>query len=385
MRYPEELVHQYGAKAGIQKYIKQQLPDIPQAKSVTKHPSESLESALQRADEAGVQYPRLYRSSAIEELDGREGEFPTKYVPGYEEGIKADTPHYHDKESFRKFELHLLSEVEQPTVPITKPVDHKYPNKICVDIAEFIPSRYIGTLIKHPNQEYLLASIHGNDTGLPDSLATFGGRAHATFKIADGTVEYLRFFSSMLEKPEQRIDVERDLLTVASWYPQIISLPEIDDSWSWQVEFALCGPALFQVRPLMPLKKSDHKLNRKVSRFEVEVQPIVIGTTGPEGELLRMQREDSQLRTLLIGSLHTHYEHNEVEKAYLCPNLGAAVFTDARGLLTHEDIKVMRKCPITIYFPTTMSEDFIDLQPGAAVRLHADGAQYRAAAEPKAE
>ena len=63
-RYPRELVHKYGAKAGILKHVKRHLPAIPQVDSIVKLPEESVDAALERADNKRILWPRIFRSSA---------------------------------------------------------------------------------------------------------------------------------------------------------------------------------------------------------------------------------------------------------------------------------------------------------------------------------
>ena len=83
MIYPQELVHRYGAKAGMLMYVRERLPDIPQVDMIVKTPEEPINDALKRADRTRILWPRIFRSSAIAELQGYEGEFPTRVVEGF--------------------------------------------------------------------------------------------------------------------------------------------------------------------------------------------------------------------------------------------------------------------------------------------------------------
>ena len=84
MRYPKKLVEQNGAKAGILMYVENELPDIPQRRMIVKSLDESIDNFLERADASSISYPRLFRSSAIQELWGFEGDFLTELVENFE-------------------------------------------------------------------------------------------------------------------------------------------------------------------------------------------------------------------------------------------------------------------------------------------------------------
>jgi len=57
------------------------------------------------------------------------------------------------------------------------------------------------------------------------------------------------------DKAKSRIPDE--IIEVVSWHDMIASLPEMDDGWSWQIEFGLDPVCLYQVRPFRPLGKAD--------------------------------------------------------------------------------------------------------------------------------
>lgn len=154
LRYPKELVHRFGAKAGILMYVAQMLPDIPQAKMIVSEIGEPTEALLRRADVAGIGRPRMFRSSAFVELAGYEGDFRTldssvQYLdePTMVEFVRRST------ESFRDGD---------PTLP----------EEINVIIAEKSPSRLGGTYIKLPNQDdqYLVSAVdlRSSDESLRD-------------------------------------------------------------------------------------------------------------------------------------------------------------------------------------------------------------------------
>lgn len=88
-KYPHELVHRYGAKAGILIYVAEHLPDIPQAPMVVSEIGESADSLLARADAKGIGWPRLFRSSAEAELLGYEGYLELKRLNHLQKVTKA--------------------------------------------------------------------------------------------------------------------------------------------------------------------------------------------------------------------------------------------------------------------------------------------------------
>ncbi len=163
MRYPVELVHRCGAKAGILMYVRDHLPHIPQADMIVKTPEESVDDALKRADREGILWPRIFRSSAVAELYGYEGSFITKAVDGFEEGRAAiKNPNYSSPYETREyFDFYLrrtIENIQKSAAYLRKRSpdgNSDLPDDISVIIAEKSPSSIVGTFIKHPNQSGL--------------------------------------------------------------------------------------------------------------------------------------------------------------------------------------------------------------------------------------
>ena len=172
----------------------------------------------------------------------------------------------------------------------------------------------------------------------------------------------LRGFSAVIfDSP----DIREDLQIICSWHDRITSLPDLDPTWTYQLEFGITPPCLFQVRPFKPRQKANFKLEKqKVS----DVEPIVIGFTPPEGLILKVVDYDSEVINddcVFVDTLHGAY------RAANFPNLRANLFYFSNGFLQHHDIQAIRKAQVTGLF---MSHPlFLDLKPGDFVNLQADG------------
>jgi len=160
LRYPKELVERYGAKAGLLLYVAQKLPDIPQAPMIVNEPGEDIEDFLRRADKAGIDYPRFFRSSAVAELLGYEGMFGTEVVRAFETGhqeVRHNANYYglyRDREYYDRGVREIIDQVKHSPQNLKRSgVGFELPNEINVIIAEKSPSLFVGTLIKHPNQD----------------------------------------------------------------------------------------------------------------------------------------------------------------------------------------------------------------------------------------
>ena len=115
MKFPKELVEEYGAKAGMLMYVARELSDIPQARMIVKSPNESIDDFLKRADSSSISYPRIYRSSAVAELDGYEGDFLSEVVGDFEtERARITNPNYVGPYNSKKsFDAHVKWLVER--------------------------------------------------------------------------------------------------------------------------------------------------------------------------------------------------------------------------------------------------------------------------------
>jgi len=160
LRYPKELVERYGAKAGLLLYIAHKLPDIPQAPMIVNEPGEDVEDFLRRADKARIGYPRFFRSSAAAELLGYEGMFGTEVVRAFEIGhqeVRHNSNYYglyRDREYYDRGVREIIEQVKHSPQNLKRSgVGFELPDEINVIVAEKAPSLFVGTLIKHPNQE----------------------------------------------------------------------------------------------------------------------------------------------------------------------------------------------------------------------------------------
>jgi hypothetical protein len=334
MKHPEKLVQKYGAKAGVLMYVAQELPDIPQLPMVVKMPDESIDDFIRRIDAANMGLPILLRSSAVAELYGYEGDFLTEWVDGSEKV-------YTISEETLEFIKQKIENVENSTKEFKDKPEHSHlPDKINVIAVEQASSRFYGTFIKHPNQDEVY--IFSVRKSLSPTLSTFDYAPERGVRETGGDLgKYVK-------------EVEEKLEKILLWYDRIASLPLMDSDWAYQIEFGLAPNYLFQVRPFKPIVKADFEVKRK----EEFGDPLVIGVTSKEGidvrvetglydafmshEVLNPKNEPS----VLVDSLRRMAKH-----AGLLPNLQANLLYDREGMLTHDDIKAMRRAQVSILYP----------------------------------
>jgi hypothetical protein len=381
MKYPERLCNTYGAKAGLLMYVAQKLPDIPQATMVVKTPEESIDDVLKRADEVPILWPRLFRSSALAELDGYEGEFYTKWMEGFEEGkAKVINPNYRgpysDKSLFDDDIKFLIRAVEEsPKWLKQKDKRHSHlPDKICVIITEESPSTYFSTLVKHPHQDdfYIMT--------ITDAARDFEGhricisRSTYSFRPAEGALPFKGFDVRGIDDNPH---IRKDLETVVAWHDRIANLPEMDNRWTYQLEFGIDPPCLYQVRPF----KQKAKANFRIRQLNKNNPSIAIGITPKEGINVRVET-DLKNRCCHYGALLgendmpfavfdelTNARYIEQFKNYKPENHRANIFYNAHGLLVHEDIKLMRRALVSGLFTFQPK----NLKQGEIVNIISDG------------
>jgi len=361
--YPKPYVNNYGAKAGLLQYVKERLPEIPQMPFVVKRPKDDIEKIIKQADDVGIGWPRLIRSSAVEELYGYEGRFPTKVMESLEEEraayreanqgelIKYLTPESH-KNSLRE----LIRMIEDsPTlkniasengIPVSK--------KINVMITQKYNSNFRGTFVEHPNQNGALIF----------SLQDFRhDKVNLAYSYKEGTLAHLGWCMLNSEEDKELCKViSKQLCTVASWYEKIKSLPEMDKDWSYQIEFGINPElkqsnheCLFQVRPFRKKEYASFALPKMFYDNDI----IVFGITPPEGINVRMQNSirskgafadisDNVLRGF-SGDLHRVMDYGYTKSITRIPNIRAVLFGYSLGLLAHSDISLARKVPLVAY------------------------------------
>lgn len=333
MRYPEGLVHEYGAKAGILLYVARELPDIPQAPMVVSKKNESAEDFLERVGKPEFRLPWLVRSSAGAELYGYEGELPT---------LEESDPD-HLKTSVRGVQ-------NSPYALKKKGLGQDLPDQINVIIAEKMKSKYTGTYIKHPNiPDFYLMSFTRTERDL-----LFGAvRFSYSYQLSDGRPTFLESFTNPMDHRDAPF-LGSEIKTIMSWHDRIASLPEMDPTWAYQVEFGLYPTCLFQVRPFKPLEEASFELPKDDLIIS---KPIVIGITSPEGIIARVRRLRYNFAFEMLDNLPSEDEPvvavdnlKSAELARHLPNHKANLFGDAYGFLQHKDIAAMRRADVTALY-----------------------------------
>ncbi len=354
-RYPKDLVHRHGAKAGLLLHVAKYLPDIPQAKMVVSEPGESAASLLQRAAERGIGYPRLYRSSAVAELVGYEGDLTTidlrevdeEYIKSREEGL-------------------IIKVRRSPQKLKAKGLGLELPDEIEAIVAEKSPSRYLGTYIKLPNADnsFLLSltDMHSNDKSRD--------RDDYIYTIGEGFKKFTGLEAQLLSDEEAR-----PLEAVVSWHDRIANLPDMDPSWAYQLEFGIDPPCLYQVRPFRPVEKASFRIENPYKYPST----VVIGITPPEGIIARVVhfpkrgwRDLAAVTThgdpvLFNGQTETSEWANKLE------NVQIASLQHWRGLLAHGPIKLIRQIPLAILSHLNLFEEY----DGQRVRVISDGINFK--------
>lgn len=355
MRYPEALVHRYGAKAGILMYVARELPDIPQAAMIVNEPGESTKNFLKRADKTPILWPRMFRSSAVVELAGYEGDLPTYKL----ELVEADASKYKlmvfypterrhvykncsNEDSFSEYLQNMVNEIKSSTGE----------GEISVIIAEKSPSSYVGTLVKHPNQDGYYLTCITDESSLeprypPYNMGICPLRSNFSYRLHEGVSSVERFLDNVEMTPE----LEEEVKEVASWHDRIANLPEMDDGWTYQIEFGLDPLCLYQVRPFLEKRKASFRLN---SHFDPEA-PIVFGVTPPEGINLKVvnwtHTEKGQEEAVLDNSPIAYVDMmRHIGERKTIPNYQAVFMEQCVGFLAHKDIKAIRPSQVAVLY-----------------------------------
>lgn len=335
MKYPEGLVHEYGAKAGILMYVAEKLPDISQAPMVASRTGETTAAFLRRIRKPKFNLPWLVRSSAVEELDGYEGEFPT--LESWPDNLRAK-----------------VDEVRSsPTRLKQSGIGMELPDQINAIVAEKARSEQIGTYIKHPNQDekYLFALT-------PTDRHYFWGATRFSYaSTPDGKVEPLEWFNNWLHK-DSIPPVEDELAKIAKWHDRIASLPDMDPNWAYQIEFGLNPTLLFQVRPFKQIEKPAFKVaDGSEIDFDI-IRPIIIGVTPPEGIEVRAKALEYNFAFEMYDNLPEDGEPlaafgrlRAASNGKRYDNLQATLLSSSEGFLQHDDVAVMRRSQVTALYP----------------------------------
>lgn len=340
-RYPVELVHRYGAKAGVLLYVAQHLPEIPQAKMVVNEPGESTEDFANRVRVfKHLEYPTvLIRSSAVEELDGFEGVFPTKAVHGgwdLEETISLV------KNSPRELKT-------------SGKLPHDFPDEISVIAAEKSPSRFAGTMVKHPNQDRIFMLTITDSGTININYPEQGARRRCSAIYNADSQQVSHFGRGTLPVPiEELLD---EIGIVAGWHDRINHLPEMDPNWTYQMEFGVDPLCLYQFRLFKPIKIADFTL--PPIKNTTGLTDIVIGATDRTGINLLPKRWHKPF---------VYADYYIAEEEFRASPLPILVCTDLRdcawlaeiatikgyfldqaaGFLAHSDISAIRASEIAV-------------------------------------
>ncbi len=381
MKYPHKLVDDYGAKAGILMYIKENLPDIPQVDMIVKTPDESIDSVLNRANEYPILWPRLLRSSAVAELQGYEGWFPSQEVGGPDSWFfKRNYPKMSFDERIERVNkemIHYLQQIQESPQrgKESEPGKHDHlPDEIAVIIAEQSPSSIAGTYIKHPNQDgvYVISVSDRNSLRGNDPLhSAFISRPEKSIEIFEGfskkDVEYghdEEFKKNMMEELEIAI----------SWHDQMTKLPELDKRWTYQIEFGLNPICLYQVRPFKRIEKANFTVKPD---NEDSTKSLVIGITPEEGIVVRAEANDiwkrhcdeEPINPENYPTLFCQAMRNANKQEYV-PNVKANILKVACGILAHEDIAAIRKATVSGIYSY---EPNIFIEHGKWYNIRSDG------------
>lgn len=359
-KYPEELVRKNGAKAGLLLHVQKYLPQIPQMPMVVSKIGEPAKIFLSRVDQAGIPWPRMFRSSAVVELADHEGDFPSYVVDTFKGEDKISRYFNQDGdyellENDDEFNNQLKKLVEE-IAGSPKSVDSNYPlaPEINVIATEYARCPYTGVLIKHPNrQDYYLTTI----TDAKDVR----DRLTLTYHPRRGFSEFGAAWRRLIGLTE---DLEAELETVIGWHDTIAKLPEMDPNWVYLLEFGLMSTKLFQVHYFKPIQMADFRCD--VSRGGSQ-HPIVMGVTGQEGEDYELVFNtvgirQTNLPTLLRTDVRWMKGAEKKSPGYL--------LTDCGGILAHEDVKALRQSKLALLYP----EDPVrGLRDGMVINVVSDG------------
>lgn len=343
-RYPKDLVHRYGAKAGHLLYVAEMLRDIPQAPMLVSEPGEPINELVARVNASDLRWPRYYRSSSVVELLGFDGDFPTRFIRSSFD---------HERQGS------YMEEVRQSPRYVKSREGIVLPNEINVIVAEQSKSRYRGTYLRLPNTEdSYFASAVDSSGRKNDYVITPGEKTRVVNRWDDHTFENTREVMSALE-------------SVTSWHDRIANLPEMDSSWGYIVEFGMEPACLYQVTPFKQIEMADFKVENPNNYPNA----VIVGITPPEGRVVRVVDRVVNGRDLyeVIANGGPVLFTADVEYAAVAdgiPNIQVAALDHANGLLAHGPVKIMRQVPLTLF-------NAYDFDDGDLVRVISDGVNLR--------
>ena len=363
-KYPEDLVGTYGAKAGLLMYVGQHLPEISQMPMVVSRIGEPPGDFLDRVDQATIGWPRLFRSSAIAELVGHEGEFPTYAVDTFkgEDGVSrylvkdGEYTLLGGDEEFRKQLEDLVRKIATSSQRIN--MGYQLPPEINVIAAEYAPCRYTGALIKHPNRPdfYLTTFTKRNDPIMKLTL-TYGPESR-----------FYKFGQDYRNLISLTQGLEEELEEVIKWHDAIAALPEMDQNWVYLLEYGLMPARLFQVHFFKRVQKAGFTLDHYRGG---PYQPIVMGVTAETGDDFELvfsslnRAPKTNLPPLFYANIHQQRPETGIPGVML---------TDCAGILGHQDARILRESGLALIYPIGPPNE---LQDGMVINVVSDGIASR--------
>ncbi|MDA3836339.1 MAG: hypothetical protein PF542_01840 [Nanoarchaeota archaeon] len=358
LKYPEELVNKYGAKAGINMYIKSELPKIPQAKNIVKTPRESIDDALERAEREGVGWPRLFRSSAKAELWGYEGKFSTKEVESFEEFEKKMQGRVmyggvSNRDAYNRDLRELIGSIESSSSDLKEdnPKLHgSLPDKIPVIFAEKSDSSIVGTYIKHPNKDDFYHITITNSSSLVPQFRNIIDPERSMYISNKGKVNRLtvpQIFGSEKYHSPNNLDfnLKKELEKVVSWHDKFVSLPELDENWAWQVEFGLDPIMLYQFRPFKIKEKADFIIDSpNVDKPNI----YMIGITPKEGINVQVEKDIFNNENLSEDPLLFYNKMRLLKNLSGGENIKVNFLEESLNFLMHDEVAAMRRAELTV-------------------------------------
>ncbi|MBI2599655.1 hypothetical protein HYW43_01910 [Candidatus Daviesbacteria bacterium] len=371
-KYPKVFVEEYGAKAGLLLYVQEHLPQIPQIPMVVSQIGESPKDFLARADEAGIQYPRLFRSSAVIELSGYEGVFPTHHVRFYrsyhkEPPVFIEDGEYEILRSDDEIDQQLEGVVRKiATSPQRMENASQLPPEINVIAAEYADCLYKGVLLKHPNRPnfYLTTFAEAKDPRIKQTLTYIPRCGFAGFGA-----EHRRLISLTDQLANQ-------LRKVIRWHDAIAGLPEMDPKWAYLIEYGLMPATLFQIHYFKPLQEADFTFDfHRGGPF----MPIVMGVTSKEGEDYELAAYNTHTLTtklpLMWNSDMRFHRRIKRTELHVGRRPQSVALSDCGGILAHEDVALLRQSKLALLYPQDLPLEFE--HPGMVVNIVSNGVEVR--------
>jgi hypothetical protein len=358
-RYPEDLVHKYGAKAGLLLYISKELPEIPQTPMIVKEDDETVNDFLKRANKNSIGWPRLYRSTSPLELDGYDGVFKTYLT------------HWRLNSSMgpKERSIQAVNDVINSARELQKRGD-KDPNlsgDIGVIATQHSKSKYIGTCLHNPNQkDFFIITISDFKNPSNPKRAMY-------FKFPGKKVEFSKRFT-LIDEIKESHRINEGLETVVSWHDKIASLPEMDPNWSYILEFGIMPECFYDIK----FFKENSFADFHVKPYFDPKERFVIGITPEEGLTLRVEeREDvwerstKQKKEINPEGVPSAFltSLKSLDLYWMVPNLKANLAEEAYGVFEHGGISAIRNAQVSVF----SNLGFSGIEQGDWINLTSDG------------